>query len=493
MLKYQWVKLPRNHIPAGKGIMGYWARLASRAAFRDGQANYCGYVNDVTVGTWSGGVVGLKSILGVKSRQTALEIMDALVHLGYIEYTLNPETKKLTYKILDYVVKCSGEPCLGPGAVYATDGYGFICLPRNITKRLADDGYTFDEADAWLDLWCHTVWQDQCNIFSNEAPAVQYGQYGAVLTLDTLGQRWGWEKTKVWRFLQKHKDDFILRKLPGSYGCLIFNQQYPVDGSFTIPENTEIMRILDETRFSGRNTHLEGTDNERINKLIAWHSPKTAKFSHSEETSGSLSITEDMIISGHNTHFDNLDSEISVQHPLDKYNPITEYTESVSIPDEKQITDMNTHNESIEHVPVEKCAAWNGQKQAQFVVSDMREDIMRIPKEKCIISQNTHIVVLDRWPKLQYPADITAIVPEYAGISHIMSDTRIMDEIRIVDQGMSVVSYSNTVSRFENRVAVSGHITRAYLSLSNCTLCNYDCGKTVGRVLPIFAISIRDP
>ena len=35
------------------------------------------------------------------------------------------------------------------------------------------------EADAWLDLWCHTVWQDPGNAFSHIAPAVQYGKYGA--------------------------------------------------------------------------------------------------------------------------------------------------------------------------------------------------------------------------------------------------------------------------------------------------------------------------
>jgi hypothetical protein len=124
LLKYQWVKLPRTHLPAGKGIMGHWARLASRAAFRKGQAKYCGYINEVTAGAWSGGVVGLKSILSVKRRQRALEIMDTLAYLGYIKYTLDPQTKKLTYKISDFVVKCSGEPCLGPGAVYVSEGYG---------------------------------------------------------------------------------------------------------------------------------------------------------------------------------------------------------------------------------------------------------------------------------------------------------------------------------------------------------------------------------
>lgn len=32
LMKYQWVKLPRNHLPEGKGIMNAWAKLASRAA-----------------------------------------------------------------------------------------------------------------------------------------------------------------------------------------------------------------------------------------------------------------------------------------------------------------------------------------------------------------------------------------------------------------------------------------------------------------------------
>ena len=76
LLKYQWVKFPRSQMPAGKGVMGAWARLASRAAFRNGQAHYYKYVNQVTIGSWSGGIVGLKSILGVKKRNKALELMD---------------------------------------------------------------------------------------------------------------------------------------------------------------------------------------------------------------------------------------------------------------------------------------------------------------------------------------------------------------------------------------------------------------------------------
>lgn len=200
LLKYQWIKLPRNQLPPGKGIMGIWARLASRAAFRSGKATYCGYINEVTVGTWAGGIVGLKSIMGMKRRQQALEMMDRLADLSYIGYTLDPKSKKLTYKITDWVVRCSGEPCTGHEAVYVTEGYGFLCLPRNVTQRLVEQGYSFDESDAWLDLWCHTVWQEPSNVFSHMAPSVQFGQYGAVLTLEFLGRRWRWKRRRSGAF-----------------------------------------------------------------------------------------------------------------------------------------------------------------------------------------------------------------------------------------------------------------------------------------------------
>ena len=233
--KYQWVKLPRDIPDMGKGLMAYWAMLAFRAAFRKGNASYCGHSNPVAPGMWAGGVVGLKSILGVRSRTKALQILGELSSLGFLKYSLDSQTKKLTYEITDWVVKCSGAECMS-GTVYASTGYGFLCLPRNITQRLANAKRVFDEADAWLDLWCHTTYEDYGNAFSFLAPVVQYGRFGSVLTLETLGERWGWEKTKVWRFFKKHGDVFSLYRLPSSYGCLVFNASYPTGADIQLPE-----------------------------------------------------------------------------------------------------------------------------------------------------------------------------------------------------------------------------------------------------------------
>ena len=271
LMKYEWVKLMRSHLPQGKGVMGAWMKLASRAAFRKSIATYCGYKNEVLPGMWSGGIVGIKSILGIKKKSDALLMLDKLSELGYIKYELNSENKKLTYQITDWVVKCSGEECMN-GTVYTTDRYGFLCLPRNITERLVSLNYKFEETDAWLDLWCHTVSNDAGNAFSFLAPVVQYGKYGALLTLENLGKRWNWEKTKVWRFFQKYRDVFTLYKMPGSYGCLVFNKLYPTDTETAIPSHEETVRILEEIRIYGQNTHKQTSDHEHINKLICWYS-----------------------------------------------------------------------------------------------------------------------------------------------------------------------------------------------------------------------------
>ena len=192
----------------------------------------CGHINAVTPGVWAGGIVGLKSILGLRSKEKALKMLAVLSDLGLLRYDLDCQTKKLTYEISDWVVQDSGAECMD-GAVYATDSYGFLCIPRNITERLVRASHTLEEADAWLDLWCHTVWNDPRNAFSYIAPAVQYRFTGAVMSLETLGQRWGWEKTKVWRFFQKHGDAFALCRLPGLMAA-----------SFSISSTPLVLRVL---------------------------------------------------------------------------------------------------------------------------------------------------------------------------------------------------------------------------------------------------------
>ena len=79
LCKYDWVKLPRDYPDMGKGLMSQWTKLASRAAFRKGIATYCSHENPVESGMWSGGIVGIKKILGVRSREKALAVLDLML------------------------------------------------------------------------------------------------------------------------------------------------------------------------------------------------------------------------------------------------------------------------------------------------------------------------------------------------------------------------------------------------------------------------------
>jgi len=274
--KFPWVKVFRDNLPQGKGLMMYWARLAASAAFREGRGLYCGHWNKVTPGVWSGGIVGLKSILGVKRRNQALKIMNALTDLGYIEYSLDKRTKHLTYQIKDWVMNCCGAPC-DEGIVYATEGYGFFCVTRNITQRLAEKNIVFGEADAWLDLWCHTIYKDYGNAFSFLCPVIQFGKYESLLSLDFLGNRWGWERTKVWRFFQNNACNFGLFRMPGSYGSLIFNLSYFGDDRDTMPSEGKILYMLGKIREASRKGIKADSDRNRVNCMIAWNSRKVMK------------------------------------------------------------------------------------------------------------------------------------------------------------------------------------------------------------------------
>ena len=115
---------------------------------------------------------------------------------------------------------------------------------------------------------------DSQNAFSFLAPTVQYGKYGAILTLETLGQRWGWEKTKVWRFFKKHGDVFALYRLSSSYGCLIFNKRYPVDAEVSLPEQEEIMKTVGQIRELSADVLKKGSEHEHLSRMVAWYSRK---------------------------------------------------------------------------------------------------------------------------------------------------------------------------------------------------------------------------
>ena len=211
--RYAWVKLPRTQIPAGRSLLSNFMRLYASAAYRPGQARYCQYINEVHFGQWVGGIVGLKSILGLSSREQAFLVLEELSNWGLLEYEYDPKSKRLSYHISQtqrIAVPTQGIP------IYARE-QGFLCVPRTLTQPLIQAGYVFEEIDAWLDLWIHTIYRDSDSPLSNIVPLVQFDT-GPALTLASLGNRWGWERTKVWRFFKKYATPFFFSSCPVPMG-----------------------------------------------------------------------------------------------------------------------------------------------------------------------------------------------------------------------------------------------------------------------------------
>ena len=91
--------------------------------------------------------------------------------------------------------------------------------------------------------------------------------------MERLGTALGLGKDKgVEIFFRRNEDAFALHRLPGSYGCLIFNRLYPLDTEASLPTGAEIERIIEKMRICAGNVHIGGSDNARLNKMILWYS-----------------------------------------------------------------------------------------------------------------------------------------------------------------------------------------------------------------------------
>ena len=87
----------------------------------------------------------------------------------------------------------------------------------------------------------------------------------------------------VWRFFQKNSTTFGLQKLPGSYGCLIFNLRYTSHKGDSMPSEGKILFFLDAIRKASRKGIEANSDSERINKMIEWNSRSVMKQLQDQE------------------------------------------------------------------------------------------------------------------------------------------------------------------------------------------------------------------
>lgn len=275
---YKWVKVPRNLVPTKcKGILKDYFKIAFASAYKDGVVKYCGHTNDIKAKQWIGGVTGIKRLLERRSIDKALNAVCFLRDIGLVTM-LFEYGGKITVDVPDIIIPqtCPAEERAKRyvdryiyehdgvtlkeishlyeyaenhnGKCYVNDSSGFICIPRDLTERLVERHYVFDDADAFYDLYLHTVDRTESNPFSQICPTVMYKRGNSVFTLDYLCTRWGWSKCKVSRFFKKVSDYFSLVKLQSSYGCLIFNKVFQTDLKFTVPSQEDCFAIVNEMK-----------------------------------------------------------------------------------------------------------------------------------------------------------------------------------------------------------------------------------------------------
>ena len=293
LIVYKSTKMPRSvvpHILTAKGTTAKLCALYSIASYRSGAIfvktrKAKKEIRQVNApGQWIGTIHSLRQALQLTNNTQVTDLLEILASNGYLTYSI--ENKLINYTLpwynaekrnrhygTQYYEFDQKQPARQPQAsnskiAIATTDQGWFFLPK--IPLMTPDG-CYEEADAWMDLWTHTIYQDYYCAFSFLAPCVSFGKYHSAITLEQLSENWGWEKTKVWRFLEKHKEIFPHFRLPGSYGMLIFNAAYP-DANTDLPTMDMILHIIATLRdFSGYKV-TSHNDNTNLNRMIAAHS-----------------------------------------------------------------------------------------------------------------------------------------------------------------------------------------------------------------------------
>lgn len=249
--------------PSG-GVLSDYVTIAKNLALRNGKQKYYAYQNSVHKDSWTGGIIGIKTMLHCKSKDEAFSRLEILSKYNLVNYVYNSETRELFVHSIPEVNRYIKDS-LPKTQCFATNHYGYIYLNRNLSDNLINNGYVFTEGDAYIDLMLHTVIGEHSNPFSYTSPCVMLNG-NSILTLDMLGSRWHWEKTKVHRFFKKHSSDFVLRKCPGNFGCVIYN--YSQTDNRVIPSQSDVNQIVSLCLYYGRKMKRLGNNNDHINHIL---------------------------------------------------------------------------------------------------------------------------------------------------------------------------------------------------------------------------------
>lgn len=285
---YDWVKIPRNIMLKGTGVLKNFFALACVCTYKSGVTKYNGYWNPVKANQWAGGLYGVRRLLNTRTKDAACDALAELAMLGLISLELYEYgymvitvhhvipsgicTEEIDFykEYLDILSdenraqilqNADDDPTIShikkhSKKCYVKDHSGFIRVERSVSDLLFENNRSFSDVDAFFDRWLHTVYREPYQPFSEECPAILYEKSMPILTLDTLAKRWLWDKQCVYRFFKRHAKYFRLVKLQSSYGCVIFNTAYPIDKTYTVPTQEDCFAVVNRLKKYGEGFFL---------------------------------------------------------------------------------------------------------------------------------------------------------------------------------------------------------------------------------------------
>lgn len=168
-------------------------------------------------GQWICKLSSLPRILRVHSKAEALELMNYFREASFLDYEfLDEEAGVIRYTIREWQRHCVHLEY----NYYSYKGSGFFFFPLPVGRQLIracrrKDRLQFSELDAIMDLWLHTVLNDDSVRGSEYMPVVYYANMKGMplLSYSYLARRWGWSKSRVGRFILKIEDAGIISRV----------------------------------------------------------------------------------------------------------------------------------------------------------------------------------------------------------------------------------------------------------------------------------------
>lgn len=215
----------KNIRTCGSSYLFYYMALCSYANFRSSYRKVEGISYLLGPGEWICKTSELSDWFRTKYQHQAFTILEYLQKQNYITYTKLGRKSLIKFTISNWP---KYNTALGYNYPCQKD-QGFFFFPISLVHELISIGKC-SEMDIILDLWIHTIYNDDQVQGSNLGPVVYFRDCtGNPLTnFSDLSLRWGISKSTVSRALNKLQDkEYIsLMSFAGRHGSVIYLRSY---------------------------------------------------------------------------------------------------------------------------------------------------------------------------------------------------------------------------------------------------------------------------